>query len=96
MEQQTLFGLPDYIAQPRRDHLGRFTDGPYKCEKSVRNHLLSGLSITVKECWILYKTSELRVIIARLRKEGMKILDRWFEGNGVRYKIYWLEKEVKL
>lgn len=98
MQQQTLFNLPTHIPQPKRDHDGKFT---FKCDgkpqDKVRNHLLSGLSITVQQCIRLTHSTELRRIISRLRKSGMNIKDRWYEVNGKKeYKVYYLAKEVKL
>lgn len=96
MEQQTLFGLPDYIAQPRHH------DGTYapKCDgapqANVKRHLEAGLKITVLQCIKLYGSTELRRIINRLKKRGMNILSEPYIENGrVKYHIYSLAKEEK-
>lgn len=91
VSQTNLFGLPDYIAQPR-NHEGKFSprcDG--EPQKNVKKHLESGLSITVQQCLKLYRTTELRRIISRLRKQGMVIEATWF-GNR-EYYVYKLKKD---
>lgn len=97
MEQQTLFGLPDYIAQPPRNHDGTFApkcDG--KPQEQVKRHLQAGLKITVQQCLRLYHTTELRRIVSRLRKNGMNIIsDPFIENGRVKYHIYYLAKEEK-
>ena len=88
---ETLFGNIE-ISQ-HRNHRGQFTEIKREPTACVKNHLERGLSITVRECWKLYGSSELRVYIARLRKAGMKITDRWHSYKGMRYKIYSIKKE---
>lgn len=96
MQQQTLFGLPDYIAKPRT-HDGKFTP---KCDgepqQKIKECLLLGMSLTVKDCLKLTHSTEMRRIISRLRKSGMNIGDKWcHDSYGHKYKSYFLVKEVK-
>ncbi len=90
---QTLFGSIESVQC--RDHKGQFSEIKREPTACVKIHLERGLSITVRECWKLYGSSELRVYIARLRKSGMKINDRWHTFEGMRYKVYSLAKEKK-
>ena len=89
----TLFGSIESVQC--RNHKGQFSEIKREPTSCVKIHLERGLSITVRECWKLYGSSELRVYIARLRKSGMKITDRWHTYEGMRYKIYQLKKENK-
>lgn len=92
MEQQTLFGLSDYIAQPRT-HDGKFSHEPLECQRLILQHLLSGLSLTVSQAHRLFFTHDLRKVISRLRKTHA-ISDRWeTDSRGRRYKAYFIKKE---
>lgn len=88
---QTLFGSLD-INQPR-DHEGKFS--PIKKsdpQEQVKQHFLTGATLTVQQCLRLYRTTELRRIVSRLRKQGMNIGGEMYKGE---YKIYKLVKEEK-
>ena len=59
-------------------------------QQKVENHFLAGKSLTVKSCSSLYHTTELRVIVSRLRKH-FKIKDvKCYEPDGTWYKRYWM------
>lgn len=58
-------------------------------QKSVAAYLKEGKSLTVLECWVLFKTTELRRIVSRLKREGMAIVAAWEYGpNKAKYKRY--------
>lgn len=92
--QNNLFGLPDYVAQPKREYDGTFAPNcDHEPQANVKRHLESGLSITVLQCIRLYGSTELRRIVCRLRKSGMTISDKWYVDNGrKKYKVYFLSK----
>lgn len=52
-----------------------------------------GEKLTVLEALHRYGTSELRHYVTRLRTDGDKIVSKWQEGEGKRWKIYWLDKK---
>jgi len=92
-----LFGLTDIINQPKRSHDGKFAP---KCDgepqHKIKECLLSGMSLTVKDCLKLTHSTEMRRIISRLRKSGMNISDKWCQDSqGHKYKSYFLVKEEK-
>lgn len=62
---------------------------PDSAQQKVKKHLEDGKSITVVECLRLYHSTELRGIIARLRK-SMTIHDTWVEQDGRRFKRYYI------
>lgn len=58
-------------------------------QKAVADYLKTGKSLTVLECWQLFKTTELRRIISRLKQEGMAIIAQWEKGpQNEKYKRY--------
>lgn len=93
--EPNLFNIPD--TPVKRDFEGKFAP---KCDgepqTNVKRHLEAGLGITVQTCLKLYRTTELRRIISRLRKAGMNITDTWHKDEKGRneYKIYRLKKVV--
>jgi hypothetical protein len=100
MEQNTLFGLPDHIAQPKqkpRSVCGCFiSECNCQKQKAIENHFKAGKELTVLDALKLYRTVELRKFVSVLRKRGMNITSVWVVKPGVKYKIYKLSKEVKL
>jgi hypothetical protein len=92
MEQQTLFGLPDHIAQPKpksRSVCGCFIS---ECNciiiKAIENHLKSGKDLTVLDGIKLFGTVDTRKFISLLRARGMNITDVWCQNGKKRFKRY--------
>ena len=66
-------------------------------QKFVLSHLKAGRSITVKECYFLYHTFDLRRIISRLKQEGHDIEGK-FETSpdgSETYKRYHLNQPIR-
>ena len=57
----------------------------------VRSAFEDGLILTVVKAITLCNTSELRVYVTKLIREGLNIKSEWKENNGKRFKIHWLE-----
>lgn len=92
MQTQNLFNLPEM--PQKREYNGTFAPNCDKePQKRVKEHLLRGMSITVRQCWKLYGTSECRRIVSRLKKQGMDIGGDWYGKR--EYFIYKLNKEDK-
>lgn len=53
----------------------------------------SGLKLTVLSALALCNTTELRVYVTQLIREGLDIKSQWQEKNGKRFKLYWLNQE---
>lgn len=91
----TLFG-EQVVPEPRRDHAGRFTENT-ECSgplQEIKNHFELGMSLTVKQAWKLFGTSELRKAVCRLKEKGMNITSTPYIENGrVAYHIYKLAPE---
>lgn len=61
-------------------------------EDKILEYLLRGNSLTVGECRYRFATTELRTYIARIRKRGYNVVDKWIvTDNGERIKLYWIE-----
>lgn len=62
----------------------------------IREHLAQGGTLTVQQAFHQFGTTELRKVVARLRRKGDIISDRWTssesEGRKSRYKIYYMVK----
>ena len=59
-------------------------------QQNVEKHFLSGKPLTVQSCLRLYGTTELRVIVARLRKTFI-VNSEWIKStSGARFKRYWM------
>jgi len=99
--QQTLFGLPDYIAQPKkRNHAGCgcFTDAQESELKqaAILAYFLRGKSLTVLQAIKQFHTTELRKVVCRLKNRGHNIVSDWHIENGKnKYKVYKLVKDGK-
>lgn len=99
MEQATLFGMPNYIAQPKKKQ--RSVCGCYipecRCQKqkAIENYFKSGKELTVLDAVKLFKTIDLRKYISILKRKGMNIVGTWVVEKHVKYKVYKLVKEVK-
>lgn len=78
------------IAPPREVEV-LTEDVPLSVYRQVENHLKSGKSLTVLECWRLFHTTELRKIVSRIRqRDGSgSVKDSWEEMNKRRYKRYY-------
>jgi len=59
----------------------------------VRQAFKNGLRLTVVSAISICNTSELRVYVTQLIREGLDIKSEWRENNGKRFKLYWLSKE---
>ena len=62
-------------------------------QEGIKKCFEMGGRLTVQAAFYRFHTTELRRIISRLRKAGMKIIDEWKEANGVRFKEYFLANE---
>jgi hypothetical protein len=58
----------------------------YCPQQMIEDHLLLGNSITVLEGLRLFRTTETRRIISRLKKNGFVFLENWVKRNGKRHK----------
>jgi hypothetical protein len=58
----------------------------------VQEFFMSGKSLTVLDCFNLFKTSELRKIVCVLKSKGLKINSEWQTNYQTksRYKKYYL------
>ena len=57
-------------------------------ENRILKFLLCGGSLTVLRARELFATEDIYRIIARIRKRGYKIKDKWINENGARFKRY--------
>lgn len=60
--------------------------------KNIEEFFMTGNSLTVMDCFILFKTYELRKIVCVLKSKGMKIQSEW-QTNHVtksKFKKYYL------
>jgi len=62
------------------------------CQRQILEYLKNGGELTVLKSLELFKTTELRRVISRLREDYL-IADRWSEDR--KYKIYYIQ-EVKI
>lgn len=65
----------------------------------VTAYLLNGGTLTVKSCWMMFGTTEMRKIASRLRKRGHKVATREVtdtanDGREVRFNEYRIIKEA--
>ena len=60
----------------------------------VRSAFENGLKLTVVSALMICNTSELRVYVTRLIRDGLNIKSEWKTNNNKRFKIYWLEQEI--
>jgi len=92
MVETDIFGNP--VKQPeievKRDHEGKYAPIDHDPQQEVKKWLLAGFSITVSICYRKFHTHDLRRIVSRLRRQGMDIDSRYYEGKP-RYKIYFLK-----
>jgi hypothetical protein len=58
----------------------------------VKEFFMTGKSLTVLDCFNLFKTSELRKIVCVLKSKGLRIESQWIlnENTKTRYKKYYL------
>jgi hypothetical protein len=61
-------------------------------ESNILDCLMRGEKLTVGDYWRRFHSPELRHYIARIRKRGYNIVDKWVVRNGYRIKEYWIEK----
>lgn len=66
----------------------------------IRQHFLSGKSLTTLDAQRLYGTSRLAVYIDVYRKEGLPIVDTWIKmpdclGTVKDHKRYWLDADYE-
>lgn len=61
-------------------------------EKQIKDQLENGRRITSMSVLNSLGTTEIRYYIARLRKQGMTIVDKWIKKENKRFKEYWLEE----
>ena len=59
----------------------------------VKSALESGMKLTVVSAIKLCHTSELRVYVTQLIRQGMNIKSEWKENKGKRFKVYWLSND---
>jgi hypothetical protein len=60
---------------------------------NVKTYLLNGGSLTVKSCWQMFGTTEMRKIASRLRQRGLNVVTRQLtdttaDGRVVRFNEY--------
>lgn len=98
MEQHTLFGLPDYVAQPKTKHAscGCFTDASADDNhyKNILAYLRKGKTLTVSECIKKFFTAELRTYCCMIAKrEGLVIDKEWqySDDRKKKWKKYWIK-----
>lgn len=60
-------------------------------EDLILEYLLRGNSLTTLDCLRLFHSTEARHYIARIRKRGYDVKDKWLETeNGEHIKKYWI------
>lgn len=58
----------------------------------IREQLVNGRRITSISVLSSIGTTEIRHYLSKLRKEGLKISDRWLEKDGKHFKEWFLSK----
>ena len=61
-------------------------------EKKIKEQLENGRRITSISVLNSIGTTEIRYYIARLRKQGMPIVDKWIKKENKKFKEYWLQE----
>jgi hypothetical protein len=66
---------------------------------NVKTYLLNGGALTVKSCWQMFGTTELRKIASRLRQRGLNVVTRQLtdtmaDGRVVRFNEYRILKSA--
>jgi hypothetical protein len=59
-------------------------------QQLILNHLLAGHSLTVQKALFIYRTTELRQYITRIRRSGVTVSDEWMTVDGRRFKRYFI------